>query len=761
MGIFNTFGYGDGTLYGINSRIEYSVAPFTATAIDYARDSFNIPHPIVAITWATPSGVVEGFRIVRNQDGYSETQEDGHIIYEVYGAAPTVNSIYDQYNSVPITSGQYAFYTVWILRADNTWFPADHTYCLIPKEHMTLTPEKVVLESAQDKFVGLLPKVYTSQEQSYVDAIDPNSDIYAFLGGFSFTYDEWLTYADLLLPRILGKPDSPEFISAHIKEVGMPQEPTLGLRTQKRLLRQAINLYKSKGTLNGVHLFAETLSGFSTNVTTSPNVLVDSQNSSFYKGVGNWVGTNAAITAATDLAPNQLETYAVDRTYAGKVITSASNGYVTNGYSNVITTGTPVNPGTSYTFSYYVTAPSNTSNVTPQITWYDHSGAVLEVTNGTAHAATNQWVKYSFSHTSKGLSVGVTNTQVTSNVATVTVGAGHPFSTGNTVILTNLGYPYNGTHTITGTTSTTISFTVTGPDKASTAVYGTASEPLAVFAGIKFTFATAGTYYIDQLQLADSTDSRSTNYYEARAVELYFSPTKINYLENPSFVEITDSDDYDWTFTGQTAIDYVSPTTVPGILDSSEMVEVTTSSTTPLLIQTYTDAVPSNSYYTFSVYVKTLSGSETLTFGIQVVDSSGTVLTENGLNVEAAYTPIPSVSTTWTRYQVTVFAPLTAGTIYLIPYISGNTTGNTLAIDAAQVEAGYTATDYFDGSYIGRGAFWLGDAHDSESMLYANLATKLGRLQAELKNYLPINTPYILTIGDPTNKTLESSGFSS
>jgi len=56
-----------------------------------------------------------------------------------------------------------------------------------------------------------------------------------------------------------------------------------------------------------------------------------------------------------------------------------------------------------------------------------------------------------------------TSTKVlTSNVATIDFGAAHDISTGDTIVATNLGSPFDGTFTVTGTTANTISYTANG-----------------------------------------------------------------------------------------------------------------------------------------------------------------------------------------------------------------------------------------------------------------------------------------------------------
>jgi phage tail-like protein len=762
MGIYNTFGYSDGTLYGSSSKIEYSVTPFTCVAIDYVKDGGDIIRPDVVLNWTNPAGAILGFRIVRNQDGFSETEEDGHIIFEVFNGVPTVQSITDKNFVIPLIPGLYAYYTIWLLRPDQTWFPAGNTFCLIPKEHSTNTPEGSILISAQDKFVGLLPRAYTTLQQSYVDEIDPSSDIYSFLGGFSFTLDELLTYIDSVTPDISGRATNPNFVGVQANQLGLPAEPTLGLRTQKRLIRQAVNVYKTRGTLLGLRTFIESLTSFAPVITISPNVMIDAQNSSFYETIGNWKSDeNCAVTSATDITTYQLENFSVDRTYSGKVVTTDVDAVISNGISNPKLEGTPVNHGVEYELSWYQTSPSDTGNVTPVITWFDYAGNILgtEVT-GAPSAVSSGWNKQTLTATSPGLSVNATAVSVTSNVATVVVDEDHPFSVGQTAYFYDLGYPFNGAQVITATTSTSVSFAVPGDDIPLTYEAGMAHEPFAVFAGIQFLFDSVGTFYLDMIQLAETSDVRSTDFYEARGLEIFLTPSKVNYIQNPSFADVTGDGDYDWSITGATSTDFITPTTVPGVFDGSHMLQVETSAVDPLLIKTHTYAVMPNAYYTFSVYAQTVSGTENLDITIEALDNNNDpIFGSNGL--EVINSASIEVDSTWSRYSVTIFVPNTFGEPHFEISLSGNTTGNTINLDAAQLEHGYTKTDYFDGSYSSRGALWLGTTDESMSVLYRNKSNKIGRLVAELPDNLPMNTPWVITTGSSTVKLLETSGFSS
>lgn len=72
-------------------------------------------------------------------------------------------------------------------------------------------------------------------------------------------------------------------------------------------------------------------------------------------------------------------------------------------------------------------------------------------------------------------SLTVTNKELTSNVATLTVSAAHSIQVGSmiTVILTTADPAFDGTYTVTAVTSTTISYASVASDVASTSASGT------------------------------------------------------------------------------------------------------------------------------------------------------------------------------------------------------------------------------------------------------------------------------------------------
>lgn len=699
MGVYNTFDWGDGTLYGDVSKVAYSASPLTAVAIGSTTyqeqvvvgmsggspvmGEKSITRPRVDLTWATPTGSVYGFRVVRNQDGFSETEEDGHVIFETYSPAiPEENYFTDEMYEIPLSENMYAYYTIWllVLNSDGTysWVIGAYTYCLIPKEHSIKTPEGNLYKTSERKFIELFPKVYTTEMQSYLDEVSETSDLRIFLGGFGYTLDEILTYADLLIPDYSGKSTNPNMVDLQAQQLGLPKEPTLSIQRKKALIRNAFTINKLRGSVDSVSLLAKSLSGYAVQTSVSPNLLLNIQDSSFYKGTGHWELSSGTLTSnlttgATDL-PFQTEVFSVDRSYTGKAITSGSDAILSLGLSSPKLKGIPVIAGVEYEFSYYIKDGSN--NATPYIKWYDRFGVVI----GSAIAGTA--VNY----------------------------AG---SWGQTTLV------------------------ATAPNDA-------------YFASVEIKLSTAGTYYVDMVQFATTSDARYVDYYEARGVGIHLEPTKVNYAKNPSMNSSTS-----WTLSGATAV-YTNNSTVPGIsLDGTKMTTMTTSASTSFSLATTTDSIiKSGKYYTFSIYAKTTSGTQAADFKLEVLDSGSTVIASKTLSSQ-------TINTTWNRFVVSVFVPFVLDSISLKATVLGTGNGSVIDLDAALIEEGYGASDYFDGGYTSRGAYWSGTASNSASVIYRNKSPKVNRIMSEVPNYLPLNTAFVVTSGFNGTVVLENSGMSS
>lgn len=700
MGKYSRFKYSR-DFYGANpASLEFSIQPFRATVLDYGDVSGR-----VLLEWASPTGAFTAMRIVRNQNFFPESEEDGVVIFDISGNSTNASissGKFEDKNSNAYTSfafGRFSYYRAWLKKANNIWYPAGDTYVLIPSPHSTKTSRNTTRTSIEDalegaierneysnlellstheRFMDLLPRVYTSTDHTAIDEVDPSSELYRFLQPFSLTLDESLTYADLLKPDAAGSTTNPEILDLQANQLGIGLEPGVGSKIQKKMIREARYMYSRKGTTLGLGTAVESLSGFSPIISTSPNLLFTVQDSSFKNGVGFWTATSGAVLTAVDTqATTATETNAIDRSWVGQVVVSSANAKIENGTTSVFTRGVPVVEETAYSFTYYVKTSSGTGEVVPAVSWYDQFGNIIgSPEEGAGITATTTWAKDA-------------SAEVTSPVG-------------------------------------------------------------AVYAAISIKFVDTATYYVDMVQLA--TDEAGP-YYEARAVGVQLYPSKFNHITNPSFEDASSGSTTGWTIGGTATTEegtLVSALSFPSATAASsapyseyQLSVVTPSASWEMSYDTTPGYAVAGSFYTFSIYCKKTSGTQVLQLKISADD--GVVDPVEHTSEEF------TVGTAWVRLQVTKYIPNTLNQTSMVITVSvlGTTAGGTLKFDAAQLENSYYASDYFDGSYGPLpGASWAGTAYASPSVLYPNKIQKIPNLIGEMASYLPINTPYIIsTVG--------------
>jgi hypothetical protein len=689
---YSRFKYSQATYGATPAKLAYTINPFSAVVLDHTADS-----GLVRLDWTLPTGTFSQMRIVRNQDVFPETPEDGVIVFDKYND-PAIGDISFEdsvNNSYPrFVTGRFAYYRAWLKKSDHVWYPAGDIYVLIPTEHSSKTSRETTrtgiedhdpsegvtseareyssldLLSTHDKMVDLLPRVFTSASQSPLDAVDKESFLYRFLGALALSFDETTTYADLLKPQHSGRSSNPAILQLQANQLGLTLEPFIATKSQKRMIREARYMYSRKGTRTALETMVESLTGYAPTITLSNNILLTDQDSSFTEGVGFWTASNdATVEADNTTAVPVTEALAVDLYWTGKVDVAAPGAYISNGDINIFTRGTPVTPDFDYVFSYYV---KGVGGVVPSITWFDQFGAAISTDVGTGITSTTTWAKDD-------------------------------------------------------------TMAATAPTEA-------------VFASFKITFDSVGIFNVDMVQCGPVA---ATSYEEARAVNVFLDPNKLNLVKNPSFENWAGTDFVDWTTDG--TIDQVA-TTLVGAYGESYMAELTTNvGTTELYTESVSEAILPNSFFTFSAYFNAPSGDEVLTMSLTVDD---------GFNPTQTITSAPfTASSEWTRNKVTIHLPneIDFTTAAIRGTISGTTTGNVVNIDDAQIESSYSPTDYFDGSLgVFNGAVWSGDAHASISALYPNRVTKIPRLVSEIRNYLPMFTPYTIS----TYSGLEFKGIS-
>jgi hypothetical protein len=686
--------YGTGVKYGEASRNTLTAEPLSSAAIDYQT---------VDVYWAKPSGAYSAFRIVRNQTAFPETEEDGKVVYEWYvpqsGPEDRSATPFKDTGS-SLVSGRFVYYRAWLLvLASGEWIPAGQTFTLLPSRHLDKN-SKLISSDTHDRFMSYFPRVLVTETNSSVDEInktynplkdasgaEQNSLISTFFQGFSFTVDEFMTFAEKILPTPSMADSSPSILALQSLQVGMPLDPQGTTREQKRLVRNAVKMYKSKGTVKSLSEFSEAMTGFAPTLTPTPNLLLSVQDSTFnlpswFEGsVGMWIpGDDITLSVDSTQAP-ATEVYSLDNIFTGKIVSASTNTTLELGTDYPITRGIPVTEGKYYQLSLYTQSLSGTAKITPTINWFDKDGAFISSASGSDITAGTSW---------------------------------------GTRDYTNVLAPVGS-----------------------------------VWAGFTFTFNTSTTYWIDMVSFSkvDAVDTVLQTYYEPRGITVFLNPSKTNYINNPSWEENVNN----WSYSGGTT------TTITSYIPGSDDGPVGARFGNKYLAytslgsgQTYLSnavSVPSNSYYTFSIYAKApsaLSGILKLSW----VDGSTPVTVSKDV----------SLTTSWQRLFITISLPKKVDedgvltNVELTSRLEGNWAGAVLKLDAAQLEPSYSYTDYFDGNVAG--VSWAGTINLSSSYSYPRRDIKLKRFANYIEEFLPLNTPYYIDYYSDTPGDIKYSGIS-
>jgi hypothetical protein len=125
----------------------------------------------VFVIWQLPTGDFTRFRVVRNQNAWPETSEDGVIIYEQNSldgsslegsvAASSFLDGVDNPTEIPLIEGRNVYYRVFLYTEDNIWVRAGQIADIVPKNTGAIT-----------KMMDLLPRVLTSSVLSPLGVID-------------------------------------------------------------------------------------------------------------------------------------------------------------------------------------------------------------------------------------------------------------------------------------------------------------------------------------------------------------------------------------------------------------------------------------------------------------------------------------------------------------------------------------------------------------------------------------------------------------
>ena len=373
--------------YGLTPKLAYSVEPMSINVLQFSE---------VFVSWQLPIGNFTRFRVLRNQNAYPETAEDGVIIYELISqdgssleGTLAQSSFYDGLENptqTVINQGRNIFYRVFLYTSDNIWVKAGEIAEIVPTN-----------TGATNKVMDLLPRVLTSSVLSPLGVIDESSQLYRFLDGVSFSYEQMMTEIMLARPAHNLEYSNYTTIPGEVLTVGLNPEPNIPVLRQRALIREAISMYADKGTALGISNYAESLTGFAPTLTTSSNLMLTIQDSTFYQSIGRWSSINADISFTDEMVPSNSDK-SIDLVYTLKIEPTEVGGSISLGDAPIIKRCVPIQPNTEYVYSAKIKCPSS-GGATFMVHYYGRDGLLVS-SDTQSISTTNSWQTVSVTETS-------------------------------------------------------------------------------------------------------------------------------------------------------------------------------------------------------------------------------------------------------------------------------------------------------------------------------------------------------------------------
>jgi hypothetical protein len=771
MGRYGIDFYGTGVRYGNAALVQFSAAPFYSVSETYGS---------VNLFWNRPTGTWTKFRLVRNKYGFPLDTDYGVVLLEKIN-----ESFKTEFTDSNLEQGRTYYYSIFVLPSSSSnfdWVRAGNSYGVSVKDFNTF-----------NTMWSYLPIVYrstalvTSTPDSGKTIYDytnsrENEDLKSLLRIFAFEYDLQKTLATNLMYSSDTTYVDGHYIAPMMQQFGLKFEPEIGLQQSRVLLRNALKIYKTKGSYAGLITYLKSYTGWDLSTVLGKNLMLDVNDSSFDQSIGAWVSSTATLEqqkSGVITAPGGgsfLLAYKGDvdlpasfpnlQNYLLKVTTTSAGtvtfdcGYYpsplsgkTNGIPVKSANITGVSADGTY-ITYYTTGNNFVNGDKVTITGLSTSG--FNLSNATVYSSTGYEFKIASAVT--GTSQGITDTPPTSGILTSigVAGGNYTFSiygvsaaTARTATLTIKWHDLGGNYLSTSSPGTGVSLPVAAMAK------DTSGRPtVSAVAPVNAAFATpcislAATtlgqiFYLDAAMFENS--SAATTFEDSRLIKITFKASRINELKNPNFETNTQ-----WTSSTST----LALTPISGVVPLSNKALVTQPSATgeiAVASENITTIRP-NTTYTFSVYAKyfgsTPSASNALTASIGWYTSGGTLIG----GAEQFGTPVTTGNLTdFVRPNVTSTSPSNAAyAIAKIKYPT-TTTALRLILDEALFESSAYVNSYFDGA-TGvtslTNLIWEGAIDASRSHYYKNRGTIQGRLITDLPNYLTLGSQFQLLFAKP------------
>jgi phage tail-like protein len=278
-------------------RPDFSVDPFQATAVDYST---------LHLTWQKPNSAdCTYLRLVRNPSNLPQDEDDGTYLWGNANTTPTYSDFVQRTASFTDNrlGGGFYYYTMWgWSSSDQVWIRCSDLVALVPLNW-----------GYGYRLYNMLPMAYRDADILLVDPYNPwpeNSPqppLQRYLNLLGFQMDFIRTELESLMSVNDPLNCSGTLLPLLAQQLGLPNEPEIGMQQERTLIDNAIHLYKLKGSPRGISEFVSILTSYPMSAMTHHgyNALLCRDDSIGETSVGTWHWTNPTYTFTQ--IPNLLD----------------------------------------------------------------------------------------------------------------------------------------------------------------------------------------------------------------------------------------------------------------------------------------------------------------------------------------------------------------------------------------------------------------------------------------------------------------------
>lgn len=260
------------TLYGLPPSVNLT-ATFTVTPIGYDG---------LQVDWTLPSGPWNEMVLLRSSFGIptSVYAGDGTILLdetELFSA---------QYLDKGLKSGHFYYYSLFV--------------------YSTVLDEFILAGSAQglvisnwgfeETFKSWMPDWYLEKDLLFSTEAQPDGYLVRLLGLLGYEMDWVRSEIESLFLFSDVEIASGSLLPYIGANYGMSYEPELGMTRSRVLVKNAVHLYKNRGTADGIASTGSAFSGYGCEVTIGTNLEIQLDTAVFDRSVGHWVAGNDTTT---------------------------------------------------------------------------------------------------------------------------------------------------------------------------------------------------------------------------------------------------------------------------------------------------------------------------------------------------------------------------------------------------------------------------------------------------------------------------------